>query len=141
MFIKIQTTNSPNFGSNGLIDAIYIAATAAAGTTPTPYNSNWYQSWKVIDNSVAGGMTSVEQSSYRTTTTSPLIRLVADCGITPVTGEKRQFQMRSGSTSYVSAVAPRWGITTINGSSSNQLSDLTNFGTNSSSASRDSYTS
>lgn len=141
MFIKIQTTNSPLFGANGLIDAIYIAATAAAGTTPTPYNSAWYQSWKVIDNSVAGGMTSVEQSNYRSSTANPLIRLVADCGITSTTGEKRQFQMKCGSSSYVSALAPSWGITTINGSSSSQLTNLTNYSNNSSSARRDSFTS
>ena len=101
MFIKIQTTNSPHFGANGLIDAVHIAATAAAGTTPTPYNSAWYQSWKVIDNSVAGGMTSVHQSNYRTSTTSPSIRLVADCGLTSITGEKRQFDLTFNNYNYV----------------------------------------
>jgi len=141
MFIKIQTTNSPHSGANGLIDAIYIAATAAADTTPTPYNSAWYQSWKVIDNSVAGGMTSVHQSNYRTTTTGPSIRLVADCGITSTTGEKRQFDMTFNNSAYISTLAPKWGITTTNGSSSSQLTNLTNYLNNSSGARKDSYTS
>lgn len=139
MFIKIQTTNSPHHGASGIIDAIYIAATAAAGTTPTPYNSSWYQSWKVIDNSVAGGMTSVAQSNYRTGSSNPSIRLVANCGITPITGEKRQFELSK--STYSNSLNPKWGITTTNGAHSNQLSALSQYSSNASSVRRDSYTS